>query len=58
MRREFGHGRIGIHYPRQDVAPRGIGECPEQLVQGVRGWLFIYNHMVVYVSTGAKDGRV
>ena len=47
MRREFAHGRLGVHDSRQDVAPRRVGERPEQRVQGVGGWLPIYNHMVV-----------
>jgi hypothetical protein len=36
MRGEFAHGRVGIHDPRQDVATRGIGEGPKQLIQSVR----------------------
>ena len=51
MRGEFAHGRVGVHDPRQNVAPRGIGERPEQLVQNVRRWLSIYNHLVVDSST-------
>jgi hypothetical protein len=52
MRGELAHGRIGVHYPRQNVAPRGIGERPEQLVQNVRRrWPSIYNHLVVDSST-------
>jgi hypothetical protein len=27
--------RVGVHHARQDVAPRGIGQRPEQLVQVV-----------------------
>ncbi len=51
MRGEFAHGRVGVHDPRQNVAPRGIGERPEQLVQDVRRWLSTYNHLVVDSST-------
>lgn len=51
MRGELAHGRVGVHYPRQNVAPRGIGERPEQPVQNVRRWLSIYNHLVVDSST-------
>ena len=36
VRGEFAHGRVGVHDPRQDVATRGIGERPEQLIQSVR----------------------
>jgi hypothetical protein len=35
VRSEFAHGRVGIHDPRQDVATRGIGERPKQLIQSV-----------------------
>jgi hypothetical protein len=35
VRGEFAHGRVGVHDPRQDVATRGIGERPKQLIQGV-----------------------
>jgi len=35
MRGEFAHGRVGVHDPRQDVATRGIGERPKQLIQSV-----------------------
>jgi len=35
LRGEFAHGRVGIHDPRQDVATRGIGERPKQLIQNV-----------------------
>jgi hypothetical protein len=57
MRGEFAHGRVGVHYPRQNVAPRGIGERPEQLVQNARRWLSTYNHLVVDSSTprGARN---
>jgi hypothetical protein len=51
VRGELAHGRVGVHDPRQDVATRGVGERPEQLVQGVRGWVATYNHLVVYSST-------
>jgi hypothetical protein len=52
VRREFAHGRVGVHDPRQDVTPRGISERPEQLVQSVSRWLFTYNHLVVDSSIG------
>ncbi len=35
VRGELADGRVGGHHPRQDVATRGIGEGPEQLVQGL-----------------------
>ncbi len=44
---QLADGRIGVHHARQDVAPSGIGQRPEQLVQGVGRPLPIYNHMVV-----------
>ena len=50
-RGEFADGRVGRQYPRQNVAPRGIGERSEQLVQYVRRGLSIYNHLVAYSST-------
>lgn len=51
MRRELAHGRVSVHDSRQNVAPRGIGERPEHLVEDVRRWLFIYNHLVVDSNT-------
>jgi hypothetical protein len=51
MRCELAHGRVGVHYPRQNVAPCGIRERTEQLVQNVRRRLFTYNHLVVDSST-------
>jgi hypothetical protein len=33
-RGQFTDRRVGVHDPRQNVAARGIGQCPEQLVQG------------------------
>ena len=57
MRGEFAHGRVGVHDPRQNVAPRGIGERPEQLVQNVRRWLSTYNHLVVYTSMPSVQGN-
>jgi hypothetical protein len=54
VRGEFAHGRVGVHDPRQNVATRGIGERPEQLVQGVRRSVPIYNHLVVDSSTSGK----
>ena len=44
--------RVGVHHPLQDVATRGVGERPEQLVQAMRRGLLIYNHLVVDSSTG------
>jgi hypothetical protein len=52
-RRQLADGRVGVHHARQDVAPRGIGQRPEQLVQIVGRRLSIYNHMVVDTSTVA-----
>ena len=51
VRGEFAHGRLSVHDPRQDVATRGIGERPEQLIQRVRRRVPNYNHLVVYRST-------
>jgi hypothetical protein len=47
MRGEFAHRRVGVHDPRQNVATRGIGERPEQLIDSVRRRVPIYNHLVV-----------
>jgi hypothetical protein len=47
VRGEFGHRRVHVHDPRQDVAPRGVGKRAEQMVQNVRRWLFTHNHLVV-----------
>jgi hypothetical protein len=55
VRGEFGHGRVGVHDPRQDVAPRSIAERPKQLVQDVRRWLSTCNHLVVDYSTGGTS---
>ncbi len=52
-RRQLADRRVGVHHARQDVAPRGIGQRPEQLVQVVGRRLSIYNHMVVDDSTGS-----
>ena len=49
-RGQLADGRVGVHHPSQDVAPRGVGQRAEQLVEVVRRWL-IYNHLVVYIST-------
>jgi hypothetical protein len=57
VRGEFAHGRVGVHDPRQDVATCGIGEGPEQLVQGVRRWVPIYNHLVVNSSTAERSAQ-
>jgi hypothetical protein len=56
MRCELAHGRVGVQYPRQNVAPCGIGERSKQLVQNVRRWLLTYNHMVVDNSTPLLHG--
>ena len=53
-RRQLADGRVSIHHASQDVAPGGIGQRPEQLIQLFGGRLLIYNHMVVDSST---DGR-
>jgi hypothetical protein len=50
MRGEFADGLVGVQYPREDVAPRGIGERPKQLIQRVSRWLVTYNHLVVDCS--------
>lgn len=34
-RGQLADGRVGVHHTRQDVAPRGIGQRPEQLVHVV-----------------------
>jgi len=52
-RRQLADGRVGVHHAGQNVAPRGIGQRPEQLVQVVSRRLSIYNHMVVDTSTVA-----
>lgn len=51
VRGEFAHRRFGGHDPRQNVAPRRVGERPEQLVESLGRWLSIYNHLVVDNST-------
>jgi hypothetical protein len=51
VRSEFAHGRVGVHDTRQDVAACGIGERAEQLIQGARSGVSIYNHLVVDNST-------
>jgi hypothetical protein len=53
-RGQLADGRVGVHHARQDVAARGIGQRPEQLVQVVGRRLSIYNHMVVDNSTGMR----
>ena len=35
VRGEVAHGGIGVHDPRQNVATRGIGQRPKQLIQSV-----------------------
>jgi hypothetical protein len=52
VRRQLGDGRVGIHYPGQDVAPCSVGERPEQLIEDTRRRL-TYNHMVVYITRRA-----
>ena len=54
VRGEFAHRRLSVHDPRQDVATRGIGERPEQLVQVVRHSVPTYNHLVVDNSTAER----
>jgi hypothetical protein len=49
-RGQLADGRVGVHHPGQDVAPRGVGQRAEQLVEVVRCQL-TYNHMVVDAST-------
>jgi hypothetical protein len=55
VRGQFADGRVGVHHPRQDVATRSIGERPEQLVQGVRRCVPMYNHLVVDSSTSRRS---
>jgi hypothetical protein len=50
-RGQLADGRVGVHHTSQDVAPRGVGERAEQLVEVVRRGLTIYNHLVVDAST-------
>lgn len=38
---------LRVHHAVQDVAPRGVGERPEELIQGFRARLLSYNHLVV-----------
>jgi hypothetical protein len=49
-RRQLADRRVGVHHARQDVAPCGVGERAEQLVEVVRRRLTC-NHMVVDAST-------
>jgi hypothetical protein len=48
---QLAHGRVGVHHAREDVAPRGVSECPEQLVHRACRRLLTYNHTVVYHAT-------
>ena len=48
---EFAHGRVGAHYPSQNVPPRGVRERPKQLVEIGRRYLSTYNHLVVDNTT-------
>jgi hypothetical protein len=50
-RRQLADGSVGVHHARQDVAARGVGQGPEQLVEGFRRGLLIYNHLVADAST-------
>ena len=50
-RGELTDGRVGVHDPRQNVAARGIGQCTEQLIEGLCRGLLAYNHLVVDIST-------
>jgi hypothetical protein len=54
-RRQLADRRVSDHDARQDVAPGGVGERPEQLVEGLGRRLSMYNHLVVYVTT--RRGR-
>jgi hypothetical protein len=56
-RGQFADRCVGVHHTRQNVAPRGIGQGPEQLVQVVGRSLATYNHMVVYSSTLRSMGN-
>ncbi len=47
--------RVCVHHSRKDVAPRGVGQCGEEVVQLVGRGLLIYNHVVVYITA---DGSV
>jgi hypothetical protein len=53
-RRQLADGRVGDHDAREDVAPRGVGQGPEELVHGLGRRLSMYNHLVVYTSTPAS----
>jgi hypothetical protein len=55
VRGQLADGRVGAHHSRQDVATRGIGERPEQLVQGVGRCVSMYNHLVVDISTSGRS---
>jgi len=50
MKKKLADGRVGVHHPGQDVAPRRVGERTEQLVEVVRRRM-TYNHLVVDSST-------
>jgi hypothetical protein len=52
---QLADGRVGVHHARQNVAPRGIGQGPEQMVEVIGCCLSIYNHMVVHPSMDAID---
>ena len=58
-RGELAHRRFRAHDTRQDVAPRGVGQRPEEMIEGVRRGLTIYNHVVVDRTTGRRkwEGR-
>jgi len=56
-RGQLADGRIGVHHACQDVAPRGISQRPEQMVQVVGRRLSIYNHMVVDSSTSPAEPK-
>jgi hypothetical protein len=50
-RRQLADGRLRAHHARQDVAPRRVGQCPEQVIQFGGRWLSMCNHMVVDNNT-------
>jgi hypothetical protein len=50
-RRQLADGCLGTHHARQDVAPRRIGQRPEQVIEVRSRRLSMYNHMVVDSST-------
>ncbi len=53
---ELAHGRVGLHDPRENVPPGGVGEGPEQPIERVRRGLVTCNHLVVDSSTSSQVG--